>query len=132
MTNCLPSGVIHVNDLRLWAHVGVLDYERQVGQWFTVDFSLWINMERSALEDDLSATADYSLGIKKIQELVLELHCLTIEHFSERILDLLEDIYGSVRMRVVLKKVDAPVSGFTGTVSVERYRNWAAPFKYAD
>ncbi|MED5165551.1 MAG: dihydroneopterin aldolase, partial [Cyanobacteriota bacterium] len=34
--NRLPLGAIHVNDVRLWAHVGVLDHERREGQWFSL------------------------------------------------------------------------------------------------
>jgi len=122
MNECLHSGAIHVNDMRLWAHVGVLDSERQNGQWFSLDFTLWLDLEKSAKGDDLSTSVDYSLAIKEIQQLALEIDCLTIEHFSEKILDLLESLYGSLKMRVVLQKVNAPVNGFTGTVAVERYR----------
>ena len=31
---------LHVRDLRLWAHVGVLESERREGQWFALDLSL--------------------------------------------------------------------------------------------
>ena len=122
MNECLHSGAIHVHDMRLWAHVGVLDSERQNGQWFSLDFTLWLDLEKSSKEDDLSDSVDYSLAIKGIQQLAVDLECLTIEHFSEKILDLLETLYGSLKMRVILRKVHAPVTGFTGTVAVERCR----------
>ena len=32
---------IHVRDLMLWAHVGVLEHERRDGQWFSLDITLW-------------------------------------------------------------------------------------------
>jgi dihydroneopterin aldolase len=31
------SDAIQVRGLRLWAHVGVLDFERRDGQWFELD-----------------------------------------------------------------------------------------------
>ncbi|MDP7327959.1 MAG: dihydroneopterin aldolase, partial [Prochlorococcaceae cyanobacterium ETNP7_MAG_30] len=67
MINRLPLGAIHVNDVRLWAHVGVLDHERRDGQWFSLDFSLWLDLDKAALNDDLNATADYSLAISAMQ-----------------------------------------------------------------
>ena len=127
MINRLPLGAIHVNDVRLWAHVGVLDHERRDGQWFSLDFSLWLDLDKAALNDDLNATADYSLAISAMQRLSFELTCFTIEHFSERLLALLEDLYGPVPMRVVVRKCDAPVPGFSGSVAVERRRHWPTP-----
>tara|TARA_Y100001968_G_scaffold333627_1_gene397731 strand:- start:4975 stop:5355 length:381 start_codon:yes stop_codon:yes gene_type:complete len=114
--------VIHVRDVNLWAHVGVLPKERELGQKFLLDFSLWFDLGDAAKNDDLSSTADYSLAIKKIQTLALEISCMTIETFSEQILDLLEDLYGKVPVRILLKKCNPPVDGFFGTVSVERNR----------
>ena len=124
MSNHLPSGAVHVNDLRLWAHVGVLEQERLLGQWFSLDFSLWLELDIASKTDDLEKTADYSLAIKKIQELTFQLNCKTIEHFSELILCCLEDVYGIVPMRVLLRKCAPPIAGFNGTVSVERRLHW--------
>jgi len=125
MKDHLPLGAIHVNELRLWAHVGVMEHERREGQWFSLDFSLWLDLDQSSVDDDLGSTADYSLAITGLQRLSCELRCLTIEHFSERVLQLLEDLYGPVPMRVLLRKCAAPVPGFSGSVAVERCRHWS-------
>lgn len=114
---------IHVRDLRLWAHVGVLDHERRDGQWFSLDFCLWMDLRQAAIKDDLMASADYSLAIRDLQELARSIRCQTIEHFSERILDRLQRLYGPVPMRVLLTKCAAPVPGFHGRVAVERTRH---------
>lgn len=124
MSSRLSVGAIHVTDVRLWAHVGVLDEERELGQWFTLDFSLWLDMSQVSKHDDLSAMADYSLAIKGMQKLALEIRCLTIEYFSEQTLDLIEDLYGAVPMQVILRKMEAPVPGFSGCVAVEKRRHW--------
>ena len=124
MINCLPSGAIHVKGLRLWAHVGVLEHERLLGQLFNVDFTLWLDLDQASEYDDLSLTADYSIAIRELQELSFQLNCLTIEHFSHQILDRLEVLYGRIPMRVSLCKCAAPVPGFTGSVEVEKFRNY--------
>ena len=122
MSHYQPLGAIHVKDVYLWAHVGVLEHERLLGQAFSLDFSIWLDLDKVAKNDDISFTADYSLAIKEIQQIAAQLNCSTIEHFAEVILDCLEGLYGSEPMKVFITKCSAPVSGFTGSVGVERQR----------
>ena len=117
-----PLDIIRVDNLRLWAHVGVLDHEREHGQWFRVDLELHFDLSQSASADSLAATADYSLGVQALQRLAAEITCHTIEHFSERMFEELEGIYGSLPMHLWLSKCHPPIPGFAGTVSLERWR----------
>ena len=119
---------IHVRDLMLWAHVGVLEHERQDGQWFSLDITLWQDLGAAAADDDLAASLDYSKAITALQALACGLVCQTIEHFSDRVLDQLEQLYGPVPVRLELRKCAAPVPGFSGVVAVERRRH-GAPMK---
>ena len=119
------NDAIHVRGLRLWAHVGVLEQERRDGQWFSLDISLWTDLSSAAATDDLAGSMDYSLAIRSLQALAREIRCLTIEHFSDRVLDRLEHLYGAVPMRLTLSKCAAPVPGFDGVVAVERARHGA-------
>ena len=114
---------IHVRNLRLWAHVGVLPNERRDGQWFRLDLSLWLDLGQSAAADDLASSADYSLAIRDLQQLSRSIRCLTIEHFSEQMLDRLETLYGPIPVWLRLTKCAAPVPGFNGRVFVERSRH---------
>ena len=93
MINYLPDGVIHVEGLELWAHVGVYDKERHLGQLFSLDLSLWIDVDDSAKHDDLSKTVDYAQAINAVRKLTSQLSCLTIECFSERIFVCLEELH---------------------------------------
>ena len=114
---------IVVRGLRLWAHVGVLEHERQLGQWFELDFSLAWDLAAAGAGDQLEHSLDYSLAITALQGLAGELRCLTLEHVAERIFDVLERLYGPVPMRLELRKCRAPVPGFTGVVGVQRSRH---------
>ena len=116
-----PLDVIQVDDLRLWAHVGVLDHERRDGQWFRVDLALHLDVSQAALADSLEATADYNQAVQALQSLAAGC-CQTIEHFSERMFDVLEQLYGSIPIQLRLCKCHPPIPGFVGTVSVERWR----------
>ncbi len=118
----LPLDIIRVDNLRLWAHVGVLEHERDHGQWFRVDLALHLDLSESARADSLAATADYSLGVQALQRLASKITCHTLEHFSERMFEELEGIYGAMPMHLRLSKCHAPIPGFAGTVSLERWR----------
>jgi dihydroneopterin aldolase len=120
------NDAIHIQDLRVWAHVGVLERERLEGQWFSLDLTLLVDLQAAARSDVLTDTADYSLAVQAVQALASELRCRTIEHFSERVLVRLANLYGSVPMRLVLRKTKPPIPGFSGTVAIERHRHWPA------
>ena len=120
----MPSDRIVVRGLRLWAHVGVLPFERERGQWFELDVELAFDLSSAARLDDLGLSLDYSQAIGALQRQASEVRCLTLEHYSERILDQLESLHGPVPTRLELRKCAAPVPGFTGLVAVRRQRHW--------
>ncbi len=119
----MSGDAIHVRGLRLWAHVGVLERERQLGQWFELDLSLWHDLGPAGRSDDLGLSLDYGCAITALQALSRELRCLTLEHYAERLMDRLEQLYGPVPQRIELTKCAAPLPGFGGRVSVERWRH---------
>ena len=121
------SDQIVVRDLRLWAHVGVLEQERLHGQWFELDFSLGFDLSAAAAADALASSLDYSRAICALQRLATDVRCQTLEHFAACILDCLEQLYGPVPTWVELRKCQAPVPGFTGVVAVQRRRHSAGP-----
>ena len=122
MNHSLQNGAIHVLDFNLWAHVGVLEEERLLGQEFLLDFSLWLDMDKAAVNDDLTFSADYSVAVTSIQKLAFQINCHTLEKFTENILDCLEELYGPIPMKVFLRKCNPPLPGFNGVVGIERNR----------
>lgn len=119
-----PADRVLVRGLRLWAHVGVLEHERRTGQWFELDFSLGCNLSAAAAADALEHSLDYSLAIQALQRQARTIRCLTLEHWSDQILSLLEQLYGCVPIWLELRKCQAPVPGFCGIVAVQRSRRW--------
>lgn len=120
----MPAGdSIVVRGLRLWAHVGVLEQERAHGQWFELDLELAAGLSAAAASDRLADTLDYSRLITALQAQARTVRCQTLEHYSERMLDLAQELYGPVPIRLELRKCAAPVPGFTGVVAVRRSRH---------
>ena len=114
---------ILVRGLRLWAHVGVLEQERAHGQWFELDLELAVDLSAAGRSDALADTLDYSVLITALQAQARSIRCQTLEHYSDRMLELAEQLYGPVPIRLELRKCAAPVPGFTGVVAVRRQRH---------
>jgi len=121
------SSAIHIRNINLWAHVGVLESERVNGQSFILDISFWLDLDEASKLDQLDKSVDYSEVIKVVQKLSFEIKCLTIEYFSDQILNVLESLYGKVPMNIRLKKCSPPIHGFTGSVLIEKKRNFSSP-----
>ena len=119
--------VIHIKDINLWAHVGVLETERIHGQSFLLDISFCVNLDEASKLDQLDKSIDYSEAIKAVKKLSFEIKCLTIEYFSDQILNLLESLYGPVPIHILLTKCSPPIQGFTGNVLIEKKRNFVFP-----
>jgi dihydroneopterin aldolase len=100
----------------------VLTHERELGQWFEVDLALSVDLTAAARRDALSDTLDYSHLITALQQQARSIRCLTLEHYSERMLDLAQSLYGAVPIALELRKCSAPVPGFSGVVAVRRQR----------
>ena len=115
---------LQVRGLKLWSHVGVLPFEQLEGQWFELDLRLGVDCSAIASSDALADTLDYSQLIAALQGQARELGCQTIEFYSERILELVEQLYGAIPIHLQLGKCQAPVPGFDGLVAIERYRRW--------
>ena len=118
---------IHIRNINLWAHVGVLESERLNGQSFILDISFWLDLDEASKLDHLDKSIDYSEVIKVVQKLSFEIKCSTIEYFSDQILNVIESLYGKVPMNIRLKKCSPPIHGFTGSVIIEKKRNFSSP-----
>tara|TARA_B100001996_G_scaffold324386_1_gene269894 strand:+ start:537 stop:926 length:390 start_codon:yes stop_codon:yes gene_type:complete len=119
------SSAIHIKDINLWAHVGILESERINGQSFLLDISFWLDLNESSKLDQLDQSIDYSEAIKAVQKLSFDIKCLTIEYFSDQILNLLESLFGQIPINIMLKKCSPPINGFTGSVLIEKNRNFS-------
>ena len=117
---------IHINEINLWAHVGVLESERLNGQSFVQDISVWLDLDEASRLDQLDKSIDYSEAVKAVQNLSFKIECFTIEYFSEQILDVLESLYGTVPINILLKKCSPPIDGFSGSVLIEKKRNFSS------
>ena len=111
---------LKIEEIKLWARVGVLEEERQSGQFFSLDVFLWTNFEQCSKDDDLDKTVDYSKLVKILKDHSRKIKCYTIERYSNEILEIINKEFQLSRVKVILTKCNPPITGFDGKVSIVR------------
>ena len=59
---------LKIENIKLWARVGVLDEERKLGQLFILDIFLWTDFEKCTVNDDIKKTVDYSKLVQILKD----------------------------------------------------------------
>jgi len=105
---------IKIKRLRVFAHHGVFDFERQNGQDFYIDVTIWVS-GKSRLTDDLNHTVHYGDLAKLLVEAAKREPVDLIETLAQRLLDIsLNFGVGSVsglvqKAKVTVHKPNAPI-----------------------
>jgi len=105
---------IKIKGLRVFAHHGVFDFERQNGQDFYIDVTIWVS-GKSRLTDDLNHTVHYGDLAKLLVEAAKREPVDLIETLAQRLLDIsLNFGGGSVsglvqKAKVTVHKPNAPI-----------------------
>tara|TARA_S200000501_G_scaffold209947_1_gene197232 strand:- start:12 stop:374 length:363 start_codon:yes stop_codon:yes gene_type:complete len=111
---------LKIKNIKLWARVGVLDEERELGQLFILDIFLWANFENCTQNDDIKSTVDYSKLVQILKYQSKKICCFTIEKYSNEILNIINEEFQLSRIKIILTKCNAPIIGFDGEVSIVR------------
>jgi dihydroneopterin aldolase len=96
--------------LRATAHHGVFEHERENGQEFVIDVSVWMDSRAAAASDDLADTVHYGVLAEEVVAAVEREPVDLIETVAERIAVLALAHPGVVRTRVTLHKPSAPIT----------------------
>ncbi len=111
---------LKIENIKLWARVGVLDEERELGQLFTLDIFLWTDFEKCTVNDDIKKTIDYSELVHLLKDQSKKINCFTIEKYSNEILEIIDQEFKLSKIKLILTKCNPPVTGFDGKVSIVR------------
>ncbi len=111
---------LKIENIKLWARVGVLDEERKLGQLFSLDIFLWTNFEKCTLNDDIEKTIDYSKLVQILKNQSKKIYCFTIEKYSSAILEKIDKEFKISKIKIILTKCNPPITGFDGKVSIVR------------
>ncbi len=111
---------LKIENIKLWARVGVLDKERELGQLFILDIFLWTDFEKCTVSDDIKKTVDYSELVQILKEQSKKIYCFTIEKYSNSILEIIDQEFKLSKIKIILTKCNPPITGFDGQVSIVR------------
>jgi 7,8-dihydroneopterin aldolase/epimerase/oxygenase len=111
---------IQIKGLRVYGYHGVLEHERQEGQYFIVDASIKIDAERASATDDIANTVSYAELAKLISENVRNNPVNLLETLAQRLAD--EVLFAASpfasKVKITVSKPDAPIDLYFETVSV--------------
>jgi len=111
---------LKIENIKLWARVGVLDEERELGQLFSLDIFLWTDFEKCTADDDIKKTVDYSKLVQILKDQSKKIYCFTIEKYSNSILEIIDQEFKLSKIKIILTKCNPPITGFDGKVSIVR------------
>ena len=99
---------ISIKGLRVFAHHGVFDFERQNGQDFYIDATVWVGSPKATLTDNLNDTIHYGELAKAIVENVKSEPVDLLETLAQRILDMIMN-YGGGSVSGIITKAKVTV-----------------------
>ena len=111
---------LKIENIKLWARVGVLEEERELGQLFSLDVFLWNDFKNCSENDDITQTVDYSELVEILKDQSKKIYCFTIEKYSNEILKIINQEFKLNRIKIILTKCSPPIRGFDGNVSIIR------------
>lgn len=101
---------IALDGLEVWAHHGVLDHERELGQRFVVDVAVELDLAAAAASDDLGDTLDYGALATHVLDAATQPPARLLEHVAGRVLDRCLEDPRVQAAEVTLHKPSAPLT----------------------
>lgn len=100
---------IELRGLTVRGNHGVFDHEREDGQDFVVDITVWIDLVAAAMSDELSDTLDYGALAQQAADIIAGPPRNLIETVSAEIADSVMTDQRVHAVEVVLHKPSAPI-----------------------
>jgi dihydroneopterin aldolase len=119
---------ITITGLSAHGNHGVFDFERENGQEFIVDITVWLDFAQAAGADDLTATVNYGELADAVVAAITVDPVDLIETLAERIATVALGFAAAERTSVTVHKPNAPLSvPFVDVaVTIERARRTVA------
>lgn len=109
---------IALTGIEVFAHHGVLDHERDLGQRFVVDVTLELDLAPASRSDDLDDTVDYGALAGAVAEAVRGPAVSLLEALAARVADRCLQQAPVAAVEVTVHKPSAPLPVPAGDVAV--------------
>jgi dihydroneopterin aldolase len=115
-------GLIHIEDIEIYAFHGHFKEEQIVGNKFLIDLMIETDLEPAAKSDQLKDAADYQIAFRVVKEEMAKKSNM-LENIAFRILDsLYTNLAGIEKATVSIRKMNPPMGGHIGSVGVTMTR----------
>ncbi len=109
---------IHIEQLEVFARVGVTESERHNPQRLTLSITVWPKRAFEQLEDDIGQTANYSAVSAAARELLAGRSDRLIETLAARIADHLLRSFPVRKVKIELRKFVLPQAKHVAVIAV--------------
>ncbi|MGL5804940.1 MAG: dihydroneopterin aldolase [Xenococcaceae cyanobacterium] len=114
---------ITVTKIRCYGYTGFLPEEQVLGQWFEVDLTLWVDLEKPGSSDRIEDTIDYRRAIELVKHQIANKKYSLIEKLVTAIAEDILKLEKIERVRVKLSKLAAPIPDFGGKITIDITRS---------
>jgi FolB domain-containing protein len=112
---------IHIDQLEVFAHIGVPDEERASPQRLTFNITFWPTHHAPKLEDDIARTVDYAAVCTETKKFVHNRSDRLIETLADALASHLLEVFEMQRITIELRKFILPdVESISVTVTRDR------------
>ncbi|MDD6103863.1 MAG: dihydroneopterin aldolase [Bacteroidales bacterium] len=110
----MNKGVLELKDIKIFARHGCFEEEREIGNWFIVDFSAEMDIMTAAMSDSLDDAVNYQIIFDIISE-EMEIPSNLLENVAYRILRRVKERFPRINSASVsVAKVNPPLGGQVG------------------
>lgn len=113
---------IKINEIRAYGYTGFLPEEQVLGQWFSVNLTLWLDLRPSGHSDHLGDTVDYHQAIDIVKQQITKAKFALLEKLASVIATEILELTGVTKVRVQLYKLAPPIPDFGGSITIDLTR----------
>lgn len=113
---------VFFREMQFYAYHGAYPEENRLGQRFTVDLELGIDLRPAAADDDLGKTVDYQAVYETVRAVVESQPVKLVETLAGRVVDQLFAQFPVEDVWIRVTKPDPPIPGHYRAIGVELHR----------
>lgn len=114
---------LRLNDIVLFAHLGVSEAERQIGQRIHIDLDLEMDLEGPSESDTLADTVNYEAVYREVESVVEGSSHRLMESLAGGLTRHLFTKFPARQIRVRVRKPNVPFAGSMASAEVELVRS---------
>ena len=114
----MNNGVLELKDIKIFARHGCFEEEREIGNWFIVDFRAEMDVMTAAMSDSLNDAVNYQIIFDIVKE-EMEIPSNLLENVAYRILKRVKKRFPIIiSASVSVAKVNPPLGGQVGASKI--------------